>query len=287
MIVYHYCVLLIYHTFIALDNAVVYEYTGSSLQLSAVEKAAVELTRLADQHGVNRQFKRDMMNTINKTLLSKISDDALNGRLIKNVKFLITSNINPTELGGMMPSPDTVSRWICSSHDGFQVVSHFDVCPNGCFLYPKDDANILFCTNENCQLPRYRKHEQALALRQAGVDLNDESFPSFVAVQQMAVVSVGAALAQMMLDEDKRELFKYRAEQDCTHEDGVYRDIFDGKVYQDFLFNQQQLFQDDSDIGIVLFVDGFQPKVQTGSTLTIIHCLVMNISPSYRQAYCY
>lgn len=282
MIVYHYCVLLIYHTFIALDNAMVYEYTGSSLQLSAVEKAAVELTRLADQHGVNRQFKRDMMNTINKTLLSKISEDALNGRLINNVKFPITSNINPTELGGMMPSPDTVSRWICSSHDGFQVVFHFDVCPNGCFLYPKDDANILFCTNENCQLPRYRKHEQALALRQAGVDLNDESFPSFVAVQQMAVVSVGAALAQMMLDEDKRELFKYRAEQDCTHEDGVYRDIFDGKVYQDFLFNQQQLFQDDSDIGIVLFVDGFQPKVQTGSTLTIIHCLVMNISPSYR-----
>ncbi|KAG0731154.1 hypothetical protein G6F23_015589 [Rhizopus arrhizus] len=46
----------------------------------------------------------------------------------------------------------------------------------------------------------------------------------------MAVVSVGAALAQMMLDEDKRELFKYRAEQDCTHEDGVYRDIFDGKI---------------------------------------------------------
>ncbi|KAG0923634.1 hypothetical protein G6F29_013834 [Rhizopus arrhizus] len=37
------------------DSAVVYEYIGSSLQLSAVEKAAVELTRLADQHGVNRQ----------------------------------------------------------------------------------------------------------------------------------------------------------------------------------------------------------------------------------------
>ncbi|KAG1531955.1 hypothetical protein G6F47_013805 [Rhizopus delemar] len=69
------------------DNAVVYEYTGSSLQLSAVEKAAVELTRLADQHGVNRQFKRDMMNTINKTLLSKISDDALNGRLINNSRY--------------------------------------------------------------------------------------------------------------------------------------------------------------------------------------------------------
>ncbi|KAG0776054.1 hypothetical protein G6F21_013753 [Rhizopus arrhizus] len=95
------------------------------------------------------------------------------------------------------------------------------------------------------------KHDQALALRQAGVDLNDDSFPSFVAVQQMAVVSVGAALAQMMLDEDKRELFKYRAEQDCTHEDGVYRDIFDGKIYQDFFSSQQQLFQDDSDIGIV------------------------------------
>ncbi|KAG1033690.1 hypothetical protein G6F43_013532 [Rhizopus delemar] len=69
------------------DNAVVYEYTGSSLQLSAVEKAAVELTRLADQHGVNRQFKRDMMNTINKTLLSKISEDALNGRLINNSRY--------------------------------------------------------------------------------------------------------------------------------------------------------------------------------------------------------
>ncbi|KAG0734390.1 hypothetical protein G6F57_016138 [Rhizopus arrhizus] len=122
-----------------------------------------------------------------------------------------------------------------------QVVSHFDVCPNGCFLYPKDDANILFCTYESCQLRRYRKHDQALALRQAGVDLND-SFPSFVAVQQMAVVSVCAALAQMMFDEDKRELFKYRAEQDCTHEDGVYRDIFGGKVYQDSLSNQQQLF---------------------------------------------
>ena len=169
MIVYHYCVLLTYHTFIALDSAVVYEYIGSSLQLSAVEKAAVELTRLADQHGVNRQFKRDMINTINKTLLSKINEDALNGKLINNIKFPITSNINPIEIGGMMPSPDTVSRWICSSHDGFQVVSHFDVCPNGCFLYPKDDANILFCTYENCQLPRYRKHDLALALRQVSI----------------------------------------------------------------------------------------------------------------------
>ncbi|KAG0733187.1 hypothetical protein G6F57_018596 [Rhizopus arrhizus] len=122
--------------------------------------------------------------------------------------------------------------------------------------YPKDDANILFCTYESCQLPRYRKHDQALALRQAGVDLNDDSFPSFVAVQQMAVVSVGAALAQMILDEDKRELFKYRAEQDCTHEDGVYRDIFDAKDSNRKHINNHPLLGDE----FKSFIQAYSPS---------------------------
>ncbi|KAG1463916.1 hypothetical protein G6F56_005190 [Rhizopus delemar] len=44
------------------------------------------------------------------------------------------------------------------------------------------------------------------------------------------------------------------------------------------------MFRNENDIALLIFVDGFQPKHTNDHTMTIVHCLVMNISPSERHA---
>lgn len=181
-----------------------------------------------------------------------------------------------------MHCPDTVNRWIRNSDDGFKVVRNLDVCENGCSLFPEDDLNVLTCPVPGCNRPRYVNQAQAVAARQDGIDLNDDSSISFAPVQRLAVASVGASLAQMLVNDDKRSLFDYRQSIEPVSEGTpIYRDIFDGQVFQ-HLVNTEGLFQNPNDIGLLIFVDGFLPKNVNGCTMTIVHCLVMNIDPLNR-----
>ena len=96
------------------------------------------------------------------------------------------------------------------------------------------------------------------------------------------MVSVGAALAQMLIDEGKRSLFDYRASMEPLVEgERVYRDVFDGEVFQSWM-DQGNIFQNSNDIALLIFVDGFEPKYVNNHTMTIVHCLIMSIDPSYR-----
>ncbi|CAO3683437.1 unnamed protein product [Rhizopus stolonifer] len=112
--------------------------------------------------------------------------------------------------GGLLVSPDTVDRRIRSSDDGFKVVLNIDVCPNGCYLFPSNDKNILTCTVSTCNRPRYNQHEEAMAAHRAGLDLNAGTALSLSPIQHLSVVSVGAALAQLLVNDDKLHLFSYR-----------------------------------------------------------------------------
>jgi hypothetical protein len=120
-------------------------------------------------------------------------------------------------------------------------------------------------------------------LQQAGVDLNGEIGAVLKPTQQVSVVSVDASLAQMLLDDSKRDLFNYRSEFDQhIHQDGYYQDIFDGKVYRNMLICQRSLFQNPNDIALMLVVDDFALKHKSKATLTIVTCYIMNIGPSQR-----
>lgn len=181
-----------------------------------------------------------------------------------------------------MASPDTVDRRIRSSDDGFKVVLNIDVCPNGCYLFPSNDKNVLTCTVSTCNRPRYNQHEEAMAARRAGLDLNAETALSLSPVQHLSVVSVGAALAQLLVNDDKLPLFNYRRSLvPFNEQEPVYRDIFDGEIFRNFV-NQGSIFQSPDDIALLLFVDGFEPKHVHNHTMTIVHCLIMSIDPSNR-----
>lgn len=181
-----------------------------------------------------------------------------------------------------MPGPDTVERWMKTLSVQEQLVKPFDVCPNGCYLY-QDDNNIYACPNSVCSKPRYSNFQVLNQLQQAGVDLNGEVGAILKPVQQVSVVSVGASLAQMLLDDFKRDLFNYRYEFDQNiRQDGYFQDIFDGKVYRDLLVQQRGLFQNTNDIALMLVVDGFALKHKSKATLTIVTCYILNIDPSHR-----
>lgn len=77
----------------------------------------------------------------------------------------------------------------------------------------------------------------------------------------MSVASVGAALAQMLMDDEIRPLFGCRADFDSQdYPVDQYLDIFSGRVYKNYLSNG--LFQNPDDIGLMIVVDGFSPKHQ-------------------------
>jgi hypothetical protein len=100
------------------------------------------------------------------------------------------------------------------------------------------------------------------------------------ALKQMKMVSVGDHVARLLMNDDMRNLMRYR--HNYQHESGVYKDYFDGRQYQKFK-QTTNLFSSEDDVALALFVDGFRPsKSNTGDKLAIIHLLNMNIPPEYR-----
>ncbi|KAG1438018.1 hypothetical protein G6F56_012826 [Rhizopus delemar] len=145
-----------------------------------------------------------------------------------------------------------------------------------------NNKDVTNCPVDDCNRPRYKKNGQAMALRSAGFDLNDGSILSLEPVQKLPMVSVGASLAKLLLNDDKKVLFEYRSTMaPIIEEDRVYRDVYDGEVFQNWL-NEGNIFKSSNDIALLVFVDGFEPKYVNDHTMTIVHCLVMSIDPSHR-----
>lgn len=105
-----------------------------------------------------------------------------------------------------------------------------------------------------------------------------ESDDEQVPVATMKIISIGDYLSNMLANEETRKMFMYRATRE--EEPDVYQDIFDGDVYKGL--KQQGFFDGDLDIALALFVDGFTTQRKGKRTMTIIHCLILNVDPSSR-----
>ncbi|KAI9332180.1 hypothetical protein BD770DRAFT_403299 [Pilaira anomala] len=118
------------------------------------------------------------------------------------------------------------------------------------------DDQAVFCPNQECRASRYKTGTTSPRA-------------------QMACVSIGKSLTQMLLDDDTRELFKYKNNFDFNNEQLV--DIFSGENYKHL---RDEKIVGDNDICIVMYVDGFQNKHKPDSSQTMIHSIIMNLDPS-------
>lgn len=141
------------------------------------------------------------------------------------------------------------------------VRSHqYDICPNGCKLYQKNDVDTLTCNS--CNEPRFS-------------DLVTKK-----PARKMKMMSIGDRMAGVLANDRFRDLMKYR--HNYQYEEGVYKDYFDGEEYK-HLKNNTDSFASEDDVAIALFFDGFQPgKATTGDKLSIIHLVNLNFPPEFR-----
>lgn len=121
-----------------------------------------------------------------------------------------------------------------------------------------DDDTTTVCPNAECNEPRFEE---------------DATTPR----EQMACVSIGKSLCQMLLDDDTRELFKYKS--NFAFNNNQLFDVFSGENFQ-YLQNNGIISR--NDICMVMYVDGFQNKHKPDHNQTMIHSIVMNIDPSVR-----
>ena len=173
-------------------------------------------------------------------------------------------------MGGLLPSPEAIHRLL--DKGSIDSVKMYDVCREGCFLFD-DNVQQSHCINPACGEGRYKNQNEAEESIRAG----DISPPK--AFQTMAMSSVGASLAELLVDDEIREDFKYASQFSEYDEDGVYIDMFSGSVYKEFL---RQNLLTRKEICLVLYVDGFPNKSKPGSSQTLVHCMVMNIPASKR-----
>lgn len=167
-------------------------------------------------------------------------------------------------MGGIrLRTPDQLKRNIQKSQD---ITKQYHVCKNGCYLFGVDDQ-LTACPNPSCRENRYKE------------GTNEPQ-------QMMTCVSVGAALAELLFDDEARNLFQYKSDADSVNDEAMensnslkYTDIFSGKAYRN-LYRSGLINR--NDICVIMYVDGFQHQHKNNHTLTMIHCIVMSLDPSVR-----
>ncbi|KAI9468863.1 MAG: hypothetical protein EXX96DRAFT_490275, partial [Benjaminiella poitrasii] len=251
------------------DDAIIYDHHDGRMSLTGSQTFSLQLIKLADEFKTSREFQRELCKLINNNLIDKYMDETTKQiKTATNYNLLIFLTIG---LGGHIPSPDTIHRILRRVNNfGSELVKNYPVCPKGCALFvpPSDNHDISSIPScRHCQSAIY--HDNHLERPR----------------QMLSYVSVGAALAEMLLDDTKRELFSYRHDFDQTRTGNSYCDIFDGAAYRQDL--QQGLYSSPSDIGVILYVDGFQAKHKRTTSLTLVHCVVANIDPSSRYIHSY
>lgn len=92
------------------------------------------------------------------------------------------------------------------------------------------------------------------------------------------MISIGDHLSNTLCNEEFRDMFLYRSSR--VTKNNVYQDIFESGIYKSL--KQQNLFNNDLDIALALFIYGFTTQIKGKGTMTIIHCIIFNADPSSR-----
>lgn len=82
----------------------------------------------------------------------------------------------------------------------------YEICKNGCMLFPKDDSSVVVCKNEKCKEPRFT---------------NDMKIR-----REMTMVPVGQQMSMMLSNPKTRELMKCRSQ--YQFKPSTCEDCFDG-----------------------------------------------------------
>ncbi|KAL4209292.1 hypothetical protein AB4K20DRAFT_1868932 [Rhizopus microsporus] len=81
------------------------------------------------------------------------------------------------------------------------------------------------------------------------------------------MISIGDHLSNTLCNEEFRDMFLYRSSR--VTKNNVYQDIFESGIYKSL--KQQNLFNNDLDIALALFIYGFTTQIKGKGTMTIIH----------------
>ena len=166
--------------------------------------------------------------------------------------------------GKHFKTPDTYRRIISKN---FTTTVWYDICPNGCYLYPVGDNTEVTCPNVSCGANRY-KNANGASIQNTDLTM---PLPALVAQQQMAYTSISQALTQLYVDDDRIDMFSYRDHFfDDVSLNQTYRDVFSGDSYTKLLEKDNMR---DNTICLVIFVDGYQPKNVRKAHQVMINCL--------------
>ena len=102
-----------------------------------------------------------------------------------------------------------------------ELVNFYPVCSQDCQLYDSEDATTMNC--QYCEIARYKNPEL------------------FAPSQEMEIVSVGAPLFEVLLNDQVREIMNYYHTVTENHEVGVYRNIFDEAIYRNIYLNKRKV----------------------------------------------
>ena len=100
-----------------------------------------------------------------------------------------------------------------------ELASFYPVCSQGCQLYDSEDATTMSC--HYCKTARHKNSEV------------------FAPSQEMEIISVGAPLSQVLLNDEVREMMNYHHTATENHEAGVYKNICYGAIYRNIYLNER------------------------------------------------
>ena len=85
-------------------------------------------------------------------------------------------------------------------------------------------------------------------------------------------------LASFFNGQESRNKLLYRTKMEQTAVDGGYKDIFDGDLYK----RHKHLFQNEHDLALALYTDGFVPHARGSTTMVTFMAVILNLPPDIR-----
>ena len=136
----------------------------------------------------------------------------------------------------------------------------YHACPDGCGLFLQQDE----ATQCKCGAARYRDAARTIpATTMAYLPLKDQ-------------------LITILAYPETRDALCSLRERD--YQEHMMVDLFDGQLFHG---RQKNLFINEYDIALALYVDGFKPFKRTRISLTIVHLVVLNLPPEIRCVWDY
>lgn len=219
-----------------------------SQPLTSSEKISVEFFQLAQQYNLSRNAQAAFIDFFNQCIHSyQRTYIRLNRFEYCSTHTHIFLSACP-QLLSVYKTKEVIKREFPAKP------KRFAMCPNKCGIFMHNEET--HCPT--CKTPRN--------------DINGKPFAT------MQYLPLADQLAVLLGRSSTREKLNYRLQRE-TPADGVMIDYFDGEIWKT---RQKQLFTNPYDIALMLFVDGFKVFSMSNISLTMVHAVVLNMSPSER-----